>query len=99
MFKKVLAVVVVAVFALVACSGHGLGGTWRHEYGGEIRFSGSNFAFYSDGVACDIDRGTFSVSGDRIEFVYASGMVEVWRFEIIQNTLWIEYFGNFTRKR
>ena len=80
---------VVLVVALAGCGGddgNNLDGMWERYPGSGFgyEFSGRNFNFNFHTITA---AGTFSISGDYIEFVYANGNIVVRPFSRTENTI------------
>jgi hypothetical protein len=83
-------VVIIFVFALSCSGGNRLSGTWVCERGWFVpyTFSGRN---WREGTGNDSGwHGTYSISGNRIEFVGVEGWIEVYSFSRTQNTITID---------
>ncbi|MCL2168559.1 MAG: hypothetical protein FWB74_00875 [Defluviitaleaceae bacterium] len=109
-----LILMVLMTISLAACGGHNLNGTWENgRHGRHLRtyeFSGRNFILreYTNCARFDIARGwtavpreisgTFSISGDEIELVFADGSIQVRSFSRTDNTISIDN-ERFTRTR
>ena len=90
---------IVLIFGLIGCNGgNRLSGTWECDDGcGEtITFSGKNFTYTFPGGR--VDRGTYSISGNSIEII-ENGHIEVFGFSRTENTINIQGWGRYIRRR
>ena len=94
--KNIITVMfVIIVLALIGCSNM-LSGTWKHESGQTIKFTGKNFEIYT-GLAlsnfisgpASRNNGTYSISNDKIEIIFSDGHIDVYSFSRTENTLTI----------
>jgi len=92
-----LALMMAMIFPLAACgSKEELSGTWERYtlYAGEgiyhyqITFSGKSFTQYSSNRQEEY-KGTYSLKGDIIEYVYSDGHTVAFSFSRTENTLTI----------
>ena len=92
-FFSILAIITL-VFTF-GCSGKNLNGTWEAKVR-RLTFSGKNFTstiFFPTVLDINMSpieaKGTYSLSGDKIEFLYSDGSVEVSSFSRTKNTIMV----------
>ena len=86
-------ILVITFFIVISCNDNNLNGTWEAKVS-RLTFSGNNFtdiSFFPPSLGINITpierKGTYSISGDKIEFLYSNGSVEVSSFTRTKNTI------------
>ena len=73
---------------LAACSGgDNLNGTWINGNFNALKISGKSISIQ---IGSNKNKGTYSIWGDKIEFVYDDGEIEVLSFSRTKNTVTID---------
>ncbi|MCL2638546.1 MAG: hypothetical protein FWD48_09275 [Oscillospiraceae bacterium] len=102
----VAVIVVISIILIIALSGGGLSGTWKLILNdGSIMtytFSGNSFTATAAGSGVPAwfvnGKGTYSITGDKIEFKYDDSFIQVLSFSQTENTIEVNRWF-FTRQK